>query len=413
MRIQLSFWQQTIVFGGVLLALFAIQFHSSWRFLHDDNGAWTQAVATARLQAGFGATKGQDFYLARETDILVPYLHHPPLYGTMVAIIYQLTGRADPASTRAIPACFHVLGLIGMVYLARRIYPGESRRPLIALAVYALVPMSSYFGKMPFNEPVGLCFIIWALAGLVAHRASASRRALLLSLIFWVLAGLTSWTAFVMLFFIAALFMWERRSGHLPGRAGEVLLITGITTGILVVLHIFWAAGWHRPGIFAAADHWGSHSVGPLGLLGRLGKAIDFHRIYFANIPHLLFLIWVGWRLRELRAGLGALTSEHRFILAGALGCLVWALLFLRQITVHAYGQFWYLPFEALAVGDIAVVLWQHCAARRRLRTALAVLAILGTLASTAAQLNRRYTSPSSYATRTAAEITARYHTEP
>lgn len=403
-----------VLWGVLLIALMAIQMRSPWRLLHDDNGAWTQAVATARLRAGLAATKGQDFYLARETNALVPYLHHPPLYGTIAAGVYRVTGRFDPFTTRAIPGIFHLLGFIGMALLAHRIYPRDARRQNIALATYVLVPMSSYFGKMPFNESVGLCFVVWALVGLAQHRTTRSRESLWGSFLCWVLAGLTSWTAFVILFFMALWLIEERRRGRLVGRAGIALLITGVGTGLLVLAHLFWAAGWRMPGILAAADHWGAHSMGPVGILARLGKAIDFHRIYFANVPHLLFLIWVVRRTRELRTGLWADAPWHvPFLLAGILGCFAWAMLFLRQITVHAYGQFWYLPFEALAVGDIAVELWQRCAARRNLRMTLALLAVLGTLLSTAVQLERRYSSPSSYATRTAEEITARFWTEP
>jgi 4-amino-4-deoxy-L-arabinose transferase-like glycosyltransferase len=67
-------------------------------------------------------------------------------------------------TTRLVPAFFHLAGFVGMALLARRLFRRQTAKWTIALSVYALVPMSNYFGKMPFNEPVGLCCIVWALS---------------------------------------------------------------------------------------------------------------------------------------------------------------------------------------------------------------------------------------------------------
>jgi hypothetical protein len=279
----------------LLAVLLSIQLSAPWRYIHDDNGAWTQAVASARLRAGFVATKGQDFYLARKDGSLVPYLHHPPLYGTTVAAVYWLTGRADPMTTRLVPAFFHLAGFVGMALLARRLFRRQTAKWTIALSVYALVPMSNYFGKMPFNEPVGLCCIVWALVCLARYRERPSRWTFAGTLAFWVLAGMTSWTAYVILFFVAALLIWEGRAGVRAAasstRLGATLLLTGVAVGALVILHILWAGNWHLPTMFAAADTWGIHSIGPAGVVKRLAKAFDLHRIYFASVPLLLYLV--------------------------------------------------------------------------------------------------------------------------
>jgi hypothetical protein len=135
--------------------------------------------------------------------------------------------------------------------------------------------------------------------------------------------------------------------------------------------------------------------------------------MYFANVPFALFLAWCFLRLRALARRPGELAEAARVLLAGCFGAGLWALLFVRQVALHAYGQFWFLPFEVLAVAELAVDGWRHLAARPRLRAGLAAAALLGTLASTAATLHYRYTTPSSYATRTAAEIAATYYTAP
>lgn len=400
--------------AGILLALLmAIHIATPWRFIHDDNGTWTQMTGTAHLRAGLSATKGQDFHLQRSDGALVPYLHHPPLFGLTAALVYRIAGSTSPAVTRLIPALFHLAGFIGFSLLASALFPGDRPKQYVALGVYATVPMSAFFGKMPFNEAEGLCFVIWAGAFLVIHRERAARPALCGSLLFWVLAWLTSWTSYVIAGSFALLLLLERshRRERLRG-APFLLLGSALITGILVLTHILWAAGWHAPTMLGSAGYWAVSSLGD-GFLPRLGKAFDLHRIYFANVPFLLFLIWIGLRMRELRGGIGAVTPSRRFLLAGSAGCLLWALIFLRQITVHAYGQFWFLPFESIAAGDMAVQLYRGLASRRRVRLALTAIAVAGTVASSAWFLQYRYGKPGGYAMEAAARNQERYYTSP
>jgi hypothetical protein len=428
--------------GGLLLAsLLSIHIGAPWRYIHDDNGSWTQAVASARLRAGWGPTLGQDFFARRPDGALTPYLHHPPLYGSLAAISYRITGDASPLATRVMPALFHLLGYLGFAVLIRALFGRDLPRMAVALLLYAVVPMSSYFGKMPFNEPVGLCWVMWALVFLARHRRSPSRRDLTISLAFWALAGLTSWTAYVILAAHALVETLERMipresSSRAEGAAVSAavrrlrpalhvpaaLLATGLVTGAFVMLHLLAAGGWQSPRLLQAADHWGTQSLSLAEIPERLAKAADLHRLYFANLPFLLYLLWVAWRARELwtarrpRANLRALSAivpERRFLLAGSLGALGWALLFLRPISFHAYGQFWYLPYECLAVADVAAVLWRRWAYRPRWRAAAAALALAGTVASAGQFLHYRYSKFSDYAIRQSAITESRYFTSP
>ncbi len=406
-----------MLIGALLAALLSIHITTPWRFIHDDNGAWTQMSGTAHIRAGLGATRGQDFRLQRSDGSLKPYLHHPPLYGLTAALAYRIAGSTSPTVTRLIPALFHLAGFAGVALLASVLFSGDRPKQLVALAVYAVVPMSAFFGKMPFNEAEGLCFVIWATSFLALHRERGGRPALVASLFLWVLAGMTSWTSYVILAFLAVLLLFEGR--RLDGRRGTagglpvLLLVTAFLTGVAVLTHLLWAAEWQRPSMLDSAGYWAASSLWNGGLIGRLGKAFDLHRIYFANVPFLLFLIWTGLRIGELRGGLGRVSPARRFLLAGSAGCFLWSIIFLRQITVHAYGQFWYLPFESIAVGDMTISLYRRLASRPRTRLALAMIAVAGTLASSAWFLHYRYTTPGHYAIEASARNHAQYYTSP
>jgi hypothetical protein len=117
-----------------------------------------------------------------------------------------------------------------------------------------------------------------------------------------------------------------------------------------------------------------------------------------------------------VRAGVyrpGSVSEATRLLLAGAFGCALWALLFVRQAAMHAYGQFWFLPFETLAAADLSVRLWERLGARPRLRAGMAAAAIGATVASSAAMLAYRYGEAHPYAVKTARRITELYFTAP
>jgi hypothetical protein len=398
--------------AALLAGLLAVRIGAPWTFIHDDNGAWTQAVATAHLEAGLARTRGQDFYLRRSDGALVPYLHHPPLYPLVTAGAYALAGRSDPWVTRLVPALFHLLGFVGLAALARQLFPESRGRRAIALLLYAVVPMSTFFGKLAFNEPLGLCAVIWATLFLARHRARGSPADLAASAAGWAVAGFTSWPAFAILFAFFLLSVAEALRGTRPGARREAwaLGVAGLATFALVLGQLWWAAGGAVPPVLAAGQTWGVHRTTARTLAGSLGRAFDFHRLYFANVPFALFLAWCVAALLGRSAPGPAWPEATRVLLAGAAGCALWALLFVKQVAIHAYGQFWFLPFEVLAVADLTVRLWSHARGRPALRAAVAAGCVIVTLASSTWLLVRRYTEVHPYAVRTARQMAQWYH---
>jgi hypothetical protein len=274
--------------------------------------------------------------------------------------------------------------------------------------------MSSFFGKMPFNEAMGLSWTVWALVWTARHRERPTSRALLAAAGFWALGLATSWPCAAILFAVWLLSGLEWARNRRPGALAAFVTLGGTAViGVtLLVVQMIWAAGWRMPGLFAAGAHWWLASLGAGTALEAFGVALDFHRLYFANVPFALYLVWLVSSLRGLSRGVEA-SEATRLALAGSLGAALWTIVFVRQVAIHGYGQFWFLPFESLAVADVAVGGWERLAHRPRLRLVLATAAIVGTLVSTGATLHYRYSRPHSYAVRTARELEARFHTHP
>jgi hypothetical protein len=406
-----------LVAGLTLALLLALRIDAPWRFIHDDNGAFVQGLASAHLRAGLDHTRGQGFFLRRVDGGLVPYLHHPPLFPLAVAAAYRLTGRSDPLVTRLVPAGFHLAGLAGLFLLGRMLFPTSPVTTALALGVFAIVPMSAYFGKMPNHEATALCWVIWALVLTESYRGRPRRAALLGAVTLWTLACFTAWGAYPILGAITGLFLIEAISEKRPGarRAALALGLTFAASVMLVLGQIAWAgAGLGAAGIFEAADSWAVHRQGLKRVARDLGVAIDFHRNYFANIPFLFYVAWLATRARALLFRVKRPISEPtRLVLAGSLACIGLIFLFPRAIAVHAYNQFWFLPFESLAVAELAVEGWDRLARRPALRRSLAALAVAGTLVSSTGFLYYRYTRAHGYAVRTARAIAGSYYTFP
>ncbi len=406
--------QAAVLLAAASLAgLLSIRIGAPWTYIHDDNGACAQAMGSAHLRAGLAATGGGGAFVRRDGLGLERYLHHPPLYPLVLAGVYRAAGRSDPLVTRLVSAAFHlVVGWAAFVVLAGVLYPSSRARRVLAVWIYALVPMSAYFGKMPNNEPLGLAWVVAAVAATCLYRNRPGLSRLVAATAFWLLAGLTSWVAHAVALGFAALFAIEAGRERRPGsaRGAWALALVSAGSAALVLAQV---ALLERPGptLFAAGSHWSIFGAGPAAAAAALGASFDFHRIYFANVPFLLYLVWIFVRVRGLSTR--AAPEPVRVILAGTLGLGLYAIAYAPALAIHAYGQFWFLPFESLAAADLAMVAWGRLRARPALRAALAAIALTGTVASSAVTLRYRHSRPHGYAVRTAREFEARYFTHP
>jgi hypothetical protein len=400
--------------GAVLVALLLIRIGAPWQYQNDDNGAWYSAVARAHLLKGLGQTRGQDFFVARTDGRLVPYLHHPPLLGLYLAGVFRLSGRDTPAVARLAMAALHLLSYALFVALAARLLPGRRAAQLWAALVFAVVPLSGFFGKMPNHEGPALFFLLGGALALI-HAAARPRgwpAWACLGGLALLLAGFTAWHALAAGTGVAAVLVFSRRpcervtAGYI-GAAGLVL------AAVLVPLHMRWANhGRWLASQGESARHWMAFSGGMTGLrdyVGDLLHAFSYACQYEGLLPTLLAVAWLmqaGWR--RLRGE--PLAAEETFLAALWAGSFGYQLGFAELARVHPYQQMLLLPFVALAsarvVGGIAAAL----APRRRLRLAALVFLAAATLGASAAQYVKLYRKPSPAALARAADIQRQYY---
>lgn len=320
-----------------------------WQFSNDDNGAWFSAIARTHLHAGLRVTRWQDFFTLRETSELVPYLHHPPLPGLILALAFTLTGSDSPATARLTFALLHLVTFVVIACLARQIWkPSEKPLPYYyALAVAATVPMSSFYGKMPNHEAPGLLFFTLGVLAWGFPDGPKSVRRVVLALVTWCLAIFASWHASICIV-LWLIVNWDHKH---PLRATLSLFSVILTFG-LVCLHLFWANGIQSiPSQGHALKHWtlGGSGASLVDCVGFLQHAIGIGIGRYAYLPACLAIAWIVIAIVDRVRRRQSPASQARRLVGLSLGSVVYAMLFPRAVNNHAYQGFYLIPFVALA----------------------------------------------------------------
>jgi hypothetical protein len=339
----------TIMFGLLLCGLLALHIRDPWTFSNDDNGAWFSAIARTHQQAGLVATRGQDFFISRHTGELIPYLHHPPLPGLILAIAFAVTGSDSPFTARLTFALLHVLTFAVIAGLARQLWNPGRKLTLYCcvLAVTATVPMSTFYGKMPNHEVPGLLFFILGVAawGFSDETTSVQRAALALAA--WFLAVFASWHA---AFCIVAwlLVRWDRKR---PLRTTLSIMAVLLMVG-LAGLHLLWANHGQRiPSQDQSLRHWmlGGDGASLATTFGCWRHAVGIGMGRYAYLPAILAIGWLALLVANQVRTRQALSVQERGLIGLSLGSAAYTLLFPRAVSNHAYQGFYLIPFVALA----------------------------------------------------------------
>jgi len=339
----------TVLFGLLLCGLMSLHISDPWQFSNDDNGAWFSAIARTHQHAGLRATRGQDFFTSRETSELVPYLHHPPLPGLILAMAFTLTGSTSPATARLTFAFLHLVSFVGIACLAHQIWkPSEKPLPYFyALAVAATVPMSSFYGKMPNHEAPGLLFFTLGVLAWGFPDGPKSVRRVILALVTWFLAIFASWHAFICIV-LWLLVNWDHKH---PLRVTLSLFSVILPFG-LVCLHLFWANGMQSiPSQEQSLTHWtlGGGGASLLDCVGFLQHAIGIGIGRYAYLPACLAIAWIVMAIVDRVRTRHPTAPQARGLIGLCLGSVVYAVLFPRAVSNHAYQGFYLIPFVALA----------------------------------------------------------------
>jgi hypothetical protein len=393
-------WRTAALLLLVLAALLAHRAGDPWRYLHDDNGRRYSSYARTHLALGLARTGGHDYFLDRRNGRLVPYGHHPPGLGLVLAGWFAATGSDGPLTARSLAMAFHLTSAVLIFGLLRRYYPGAPG--VIAALAFVVVPMSSFFGKLVNFEPFVLPFVIGAVIAYFDWAEGGSTGSLALALGLLVVGTLFDWPALLGLSVLAgdALRRWWRGEGRRFLWMAAGALLFGLALGAAIAV---WASSPVGLTELGRAYSYRQRLHGHYPWWRLAGKLFDYNRRYFTEPVLVASVVAAALLLRDAWRG-GRLAPRKRLLaLFGAVG-IVPVVGFPTSARYHAYWQFYLLPYATLALAHVLETAGTRLPpARRRLAYAAVAAAIV--LASTHT-LWVRYSRPSGYVARKVREFT-------
>jgi hypothetical protein len=399
----------------VALALLTIGITRDWRLLHEDNGALHTTFARAHLDLGLARTFGQDAFYQPATGELVFYGHHPSGPSLALAAAFALTGSDAPWVARSVAIAFHLASLGLFVLLLR-----HHLAPALALlggAVFAILPMSAFFGRMVNYEALCLTGVLLQLYGYARWRSDLpGPRGFALLALGIVVSGLADWPAFFVAAALGGSELLRALRGARDGLRGFVAIaLVASAVCALDLLHLVLAIGSLQALAEVVAGHQESVTVTVGSFLER--EATHGRRFFGRGALLASGVLLVA--LCTPRAPLGAelRRARHAEVFASWLGAsfaaaLAYALAAPSWAMVHAYWGFYFLPFVTTAVVlAVAALLRQiEASGRARVVAAAALLAlVLDVVLTSGLTLAKRHGTPEDYAVRVTRELREDY----
>jgi hypothetical protein len=276
---------------------------------------------------------------------------HGPVTAILISITYYLFGISD-LSARIAPIALATGSVILTFVLALRLSRNRMIG-LLALMFVGLMPMQTFYARMPGPHLLTVFFILLTLYCYQRWAASEQRRWFVMLLVVLMVGLWTDWIAY---FIVPALVVAHVLTGRRE-RRWYVVATIGITTALTAVLYFGWA--------FLIS---GGQSVGPLSekLAQRLTSGSDTTELPFAAFLELFgqraiywltlpVIILIGiWVVLFFRALLSRSVSPLQVLTATLFGAgLVHNLVLRNRVVIHEFIMLYHLvPACALAAAE-------------------------------------------------------------
>lgn len=351
----------------VFILLLTHKIADPWQYRHDDNGRVYSEFARTHITQGLAKTRGQDFTFRQQGNEIEmrPYLHHPPLLALYLAGVFYLAGNDSPLIARSAMAFIHMLSFIMFFSILKVLFPKDYRMRLWAVLIFAIAPMSVFFGKMPDHESIGLLFIFCTLYGYLRYMNASRLRYIWLffGAASWFLAGFTAWHAILVIAGLTVHAVYFRRQG--ASRFAAMSLICLVVVPLLVLIHLLWANNWQFvPHQKKSLIFWMA-SQPNRSYLVCLFDAFLYNGRYTGPLPTLYAVFWLFILLyRKVK---GQLVSKLDLLVPSlAIGTVFYNLIFFNAVGTHPYQQFYLLPFIAIASALFVTNTYDKIALRHR-----------------------------------------------
>lgn len=378
--------------AALLLVLYAVVLSRGiaqpWTGLHDWNGAFYSQLARNLLRYPFSMHHGMPVVaVGPETPAdgeWCFYSTHPPGLVWFIAASFRLWGEHEWAA-RLVPILFS-LAALALLYRAVAARYGELTACTTG-AIYALLPMAAFFGRMPDQEAP--CLFLMLAAALAADRQldpAANARSRLRPGFVWAVcitaAIWTDWVAIILAGLVGLRAVIEVIRGRIPLRlCAQILAAPVFATISLLIYLVYFGLDGRASDLLAIFTSRAGVSV------GENDPAPHAHSAWTHTLenltPPVIVLAAIGivfGTINRIRATPDDKPVRRRtfdgLTLLAITGAL-WVAIFWRQYLVHQYWLAYLGPAIALLAANGLIALHSALAALVH-RTAKPVTALVG-----------------------------------
>jgi hypothetical protein len=284
------------------------------------------------------------------------YTNHPPLLPMVVAGSFAIFGPHEWAA-RLVPILFTLVSLI-LIWRIGVFVRGQAFG-LLAVAIFAFVPMNAFYGRMVDHEALVLAFVLGALFCYLRWRADAAPGWLAGSLGLLALAMATGWPGYYMAGFLPVHHLLTERGTR---RDRRVLLypLLAFAAFAVFLLHVQWLRGGGgldelvRQFATRTSAHTADFTEGGASRFSWPGFAMLWAaRAYkLFTLPVLIVAAFALWDMLCDRGGPHA--RSHGVALLLAVFAATHLVLFRQGAWVHEYWGFYLsAPLAWLAAGGV------------------------------------------------------------
>jgi len=305
---------------------------------HDWNGVFYSDIARNYLKSGLIKTK-----LGQMTGPNSFYTHYPPLLTLIMALGFKIFNIKDIVA-RTIPLIFHILTLLNLYYLSRKLK--FSKLASFSSLIIVFTPMIRYFSKMPSQEALMLFFSTLSVSfylDLIKNPSSKNQFKYYFAVI---LNGLSGWAGY---------FIYPLISIHCFYKHRKIFKKTLISIYILIIifclhlLHTYILTGsiaggglinafLYRLNLFPLLNKATPQMVKDFTWKAYLFQQRQWLTIYFT--ASLLFTVFISLFLKP-----------DLIILIFLFWGLSYPVIFSNVVFIHEYFNIFFTPFLGLSTG--------------------------------------------------------------
>lgn len=364
--------------SAIILSLFAAillrDVREPWTGLHDWNGAFYSQLARNLLRYPLDMHHGMPIVAVSEA---VPadgewsfYPTHPPGLVWCIAASFRIFGEHE-WSARLVPILASLGTLFLLMHAARSRF--DNAIALVTGALYALLPMAGYFGRMPDQEAPCLFLMLAAVLAADRHLFQSSTPASPIRPGFIWAVCITAaiwmdWVAIILAALVCLRAIHERIRGRITTHHC-VRIISAPTAAIILLLVYLIQFGFAgraadllaiftaRAGVSVGAEGPALHALTPwTNTVDNLTLPI----IALAGVG----LVITSRAMARIRNMPPAKTTPPNGLTLLALTGIIWIALFWRQYLVHQYWLYYLGPAVAILAAKSIVAIYHAISTR-------------------------------------------------